>query len=31
VSAFFASGTLRHKKESGCIFGRWDSETQKGE
>jgi hypothetical protein len=22
---------VRHKKESGCIFGWWDSETQKGE
>jgi hypothetical protein len=26
-----AGGTVRHKKESGCIFGWWDSETQKGE
>jgi hypothetical protein len=30
VDVFFASGTVRHKKDSGCIFGRWDSEAQKG-
>jgi hypothetical protein len=31
VCAIGASGTVRHKKESGCIFGWWDSEAQKGE
>jgi hypothetical protein len=31
MDVFLAGGTVRHKKESGCIFGWWDSEIQKGE
>jgi hypothetical protein len=31
VDVFLADGTLRHKKESGCIVGWWDSKTQKGD
>jgi hypothetical protein len=31
VDVFLAGGTVRYKKESGCIFGWWDSETQKEE
>jgi hypothetical protein len=27
-NCFFASGTVRHIKESRCIFGEWDSEAQ---
>jgi hypothetical protein len=29
VDVFLAGGKMRHKKDSKCIFGWWDSKTKK--
>jgi hypothetical protein len=31
VDVFLAGGTVRHKKESECIFGWWDIEKERAE